>query len=91
MAALERLADPGDDGSFTLDPITKAYRKLLEVERNKDVRKCILGVMPIVRGSTIQVGKCRGDNISNAAFGPIPWLRLMSIQKEFACCVCSFT
>ena len=67
VAALERLADPGEDGLFTQDPITKAYRKLLEVERNKDVRKCILGVMPVVKGSTMKVRHIKVDSyISDA-------------------------
>lgn len=56
-AALERLAEPGEDGSFLCDPVTKAYRKILKVERNKDVRKCVLGVMPIVAGLTLEVGE----------------------------------
>lgn len=55
VATLERLADPGDDGLFTQDPVTKTLRKLLEVERNKDVRKCILGVIPVVKESTLRV------------------------------------
>ena len=57
---LERLAEPGEDSRFMNDPITKGYRKLLAVERNKDVRKCILGVMPIVAETTVQVSCLTG-------------------------------
>ena len=56
VVVLERLPEPGDGGDYAGDPIVKAYRKLLEVERNKDVRKAILGAMPIVAGATVQVG-----------------------------------
>ena len=52
---LERLAEAGEDEKFTDDPVTHAYRKLLEVERNKDVRKCVLGAMVIVAGTTVVV------------------------------------
>ena len=52
---LERLAEAGEDAKFTDDPVTHAYRKLLEVERNKDVRKCVLGAMVIVAGTTVVV------------------------------------
>ena len=55
VVVLERLPEPGVGGDYAGDPIMKAYRKLLEVERNKDVRKAILGAMPIVAGATIQV------------------------------------
>ena len=63
VAALERLAAPGEDGLFTKDPIMQLMRKLLEVERNKDVRKCILGVMPVVKATTLQVSQflCNGE------------------------------
>lgn len=57
MVVLERLPEPGEGGDYAGDPIMKAYRRLLEVERNKDVRRCILGAMPIVAGATVQVGK----------------------------------
>lgn len=77
-AALERLADPGEDGIFGSDPVTSAYRKLLNAERNKDIRKCILGVMPVVRGSTLQVDStvCTGleiASIQSSCRGLIVW------------------
>lgn len=50
--------DPGKDESYAECPLTKAYQKLLEVERNKDVRKCILAVMPIAKASTLKVRFC---------------------------------
>lgn len=62
-AALERLVEPGEDGCYTDDPITAAYRKLLTSERNKDVRRCLLGVIPLVHNTTLQVD-CHGNNNS---------------------------
>ena len=83
VAALERLADPGDDGLFSQDPITKAYTKLLEVERNKDVRKCILGVMPVVKGSTIKVRHARQLHLSNAILSINTHLRTCLLSHGF--------
>ncbi len=66
VVVLERLPEPGEGGNYAGDPIVKAYRRLLEVERNKDVRKSILGAMPVVAGSTIKVRAmlCTGLRVS---------------------------
>ena len=45
--ALSRLQDGGQDGSFADDAITHSFVKLLGAEKNKDVRKAILGSLAI--------------------------------------------
>ncbi|KAK9811687.1 hypothetical protein WJX72_008386 [[Myrmecia] bisecta] len=44
---LTRLGDPGEDGSFANDPVTENLLQLLDIERNKDVRKAVLASLPI--------------------------------------------
>ena len=45
--ALSRLQDGGEDGNFSDDVITTSFITLLGAEKNKDVRKSILGSLAI--------------------------------------------
>ena len=45
--ALSRLQDSGEDGNFSDDVITTSFITLLGAEKNKDVRKSILGSLAI--------------------------------------------
>jgi condensin complex subunit 3 len=45
--ALSRLQDGGDSNDFSEDAITAAFVQLLGAEKNKDVRKAILGSLAI--------------------------------------------
>ena len=45
--ALSRLQDGGEDGNFSDDVITTSFITLLGAEKNKDVRKAILGSLAI--------------------------------------------
>ena len=54
-SSLERLAEPGQDGTFANDPVVTAFRRVLNNDRNKDTRKCLLAIMPVAKGVTIQV------------------------------------
>ena len=68
-ATLERLAEPGEDGSFKSDPVVAAYRRLMNCERNKDIRKCLLAIMPVAKGATIQVTLPHSESTYAAAMG----------------------
>lgn len=45
--ALSRLQDGGESNDFSEDAITAAFIQLLGAEKNKDVRKAILGSLAI--------------------------------------------